>query len=135
MFVYPSQDGGKENQKSEILVRCLSGLQEIQSVELRITDDGHRPVAVLSRAVDPRERLLMKDGLQSVSQSNAAQSCHHQHVVVDGEIGFLEVRRHLELAGRDFVVPGRDRNAQLVELEFDFCDASLNALGDSTEVV
>ena len=55
--------------------------------------------------------------------------------MVDGDVGLLEHRRHLELAGRDFVVARDDRHAELVELVLDFGDARLDALRDAAEVV
>ena len=64
-----------------------------------------------------------------------AERRHHELVVVDGDVGVLEVRRHLELARRDLVVSGDDRNAELVQLRLDFGDAGLHALGNATEVM
>ena len=64
-----------------------------------------------------------------------AQRRHHELVVVDGDVGLLEDRRHLELARRDFVVPRHDRHAELVELVLHFGDARLDALRDAAEVV
>ncbi len=96
---------------------------------------GHRPVAVLARAVDAGERLLVQQRLQAVAQRDASQRRHHELVVIDGDVRLLEHRRHLELARRDFVVPRDDRHAELVQLVLDFGDARLNALGDAAEVV
>ena len=55
--------------------------------------------------------------------------------MVDGEVRFLEVRRHLELRRRNFVVSSRDWHPELVELELDFRNTALDALGNSSEVV
>jgi hypothetical protein len=43
-----------------------------------------------SRAIDAGEGFLVHDGLQTVAQRDAAQHGHHQLIVVDTEVGFLE---------------------------------------------
>ena len=48
--------------------------------------------------------------------ASAPQHLHRHHLVVGGDVGVLEDRRHLVLARRDFVVPRLDRHADLVEL-------------------
>ena len=90
---------------------------------------------MLARAVDAGERLLVQQRLQAVAQRDAAQRRHHELVVVDRDVRLLEARRHLELAGRDFVVARHDRHAEPIELVLDFGDARLNALGNAAEVV
>ena len=77
----------------------------------------------------------MQQRLQAVTHRDLSQRRHDELVVVDGDVRLLELRRHLELAGRDFVVPRDDRNAELVELVLDFGDAGLDALGNAAEVV
>src|SRR6476646_9826373 len=90
---------------------------------------------MLAGSVDSGEGLLVQQCLQAVPQRDSAKSRHHQLVVVNGEIGLLEVRRHLELAGSYLVVPGGDRHSELVQLELSLGDASLNSLGDAAEAV
>jgi hypothetical protein len=90
---------------------------------------------VFSRAVDAGERFLVQQRLETVSERHAPQRRHHEHVVIDGKIGFLEIRRHLELAGRDFIVAGGNRHSELVQLELCFGNASLDALRNSAEIV
>ena len=60
---------------------------------------------------------------------------HHELVVIRCDVGLLEDRRHLELAGRDLVVPRDNWHAELVQLEFELRNASLHALRDATKVV
>ena len=130
------EHGGKENEEANVLMRCLPGFEQVQPIELgRISDDRHRPVAVFSGSVDSGERFFVEDGLQTMSERDTTKRCHHELVVVDGEIRFLEVRRHLELTRRDFVVTSSDWHAELVELELCFGDATLDALRNSAEVV
>ncbi|SRR6266852_733044 len=90
---------------------------------------------MLSRAVDAREWFLVQKGLEAVPERYPPKRCHHQHVVIDGEIGFLEVGRHLELAGRDFVVTSGNRHSQFVQLELGFGNTSLDPFRDSAEIV
>ena len=60
------------------------GLSRFVAVELRVVRrDRHRPVAVLARAVDAGERLLVQQRLQAVAQRDAAQRRHDELVVVD----------------------------------------------------
>ena len=96
---------------------------------------GHRPVAVLSRAVDAGKRLLVQQRLQAVAQRDAPQRRHHEQVVVDGEIGLLEIRRHLELARRDFVVTSRQSARRACTARTRLRRCSLNALRNAAEVV
>src|SRR5712671_7145534 len=118
MLVNRLEHRGQEYEEANVLVRSLSRLEQIQSIQLRrVGDDGHRPVAVLSGPIDSSERLLVEQRLQAMSERDAPERRHHEHVVVDGEIGLLEVRGHLELAGRDFVVTSGDGYAELVQLE------------------
>ncbi len=130
------QHGGEEGEEANVLVGRLSRLEEIQSIQLRrIGDHRHRPVAVLSRAVNSGEWFLMQKSLEAVPERYPSERRHHEHIVIDGEIGFLEVRRHLELAGRDFVVTSRNRDSEFVQLELGFGNTSLDTFRDSAEVV
>ncbi len=56
-------------------------------------------------------------------------------LVVGGEVGVLEDRRDLVLAGGDLVVPGLDRHAQLEQLRLEVGHAGDDALGDGAEVL
>ena len=60
---------------------------------------------------------------------------HQQLLVIGRDIGPLEHRRDLELTGRDLVVPGLGRDAQLEQLPLGIHHEAEHALGDGTEVV
>src|ERR1700730_6852655 len=90
---------------------------------------------MFSRAVDSREWLLVQERLEAVPERHAPKRCHDQHVVIDGEIGFLEVGRHLELTRRDFVVTSGNRHSEFVQLELSFGNTSLDPLGNSAKVM
>ena len=131
----PFSTAARKIEEADVLMRRLSRLEQVRAVERVVRRDRHRPVAVLARAVDAGERLLVQHRLQAVTQRDPSQRRHHELVVVDRDVRLLEVRRHLELARRDFVVPRDDRHAELVELVLDFGDARLNPLRDAAEVV
>ena len=136
VLVHRLEHGGEEDEEADVLVRRLARLEQVVAVELRVVGgDRHRPVAVLAGSVDAGERLLVQQRLQAVAQRDAAQRRHDELVVIDGDVGLLEARRHLELARRNFVMPRDDRHAELVQLVLDFGDARLDALRDAAEVV
>ena len=66
---------------------------------------------------------------------DVAQRVHDEHVVVRGEVQLLELRRELELRGRDLVVARLRRDAELPELTLDVVHEREDAVGDRPEVV
>ena len=129
------EDRGKEQQESQVLVRRLAGLEQVDAIELVVGGDGHRPVAVLAGAVDAGERLLVQQRHEPVPHGHLAEDRHDELVVVGGDVRLFEDGGHLELAGRDFVVARDDGHAQAIELVLHLGDAGLHALGDAAEVV
>ena len=91
--------------------------------------------AIKNPPASPAASREVEERLQVMTQRHAAQGRHHELVVVDGDIGLLEARGHLELARRDFVVTRDDRDAELVELVLHLGDAGLDPFRDTTEVV
>jgi len=63
------------------------------------------------------------------------QRLHDHLVVVNGQIGFFEHRRDFVLAGRDLVVPGLGRNAQLVKLFLHVVHEGRNPLPNAAEIL
>ena len=96
---------------------------------------GQRPVEVLARPVDARERLLVEQELEAVAVGHALHGLHDQHVVVGRDVGVLERDGDLVLRRRDLVVPGLDRHAQLVQLGLGLEHAGQDPLGDRAEVM
>src|SRR6185437_5529101 len=133
--VHRLEHGREEHEEAEILVRRLPRLEQVHAIELVVRVNGERPVAVLARAVDAGEWLLVQYRLQAVPQRDLAQGGHDELVVVHRDVGLLEHRRHLELARRHLVVSRDDGDAELVQLVFHFGDAGLNAFGDAAKVV
>ena len=95
----------------------------------------HRPVVVLARAVDARERLLVDEEHQAVLEGQPAHRRHHEHVVVGADRGGLVDRRHLELGRRDLVVARLGRDAQAPQLAVQIHHERQDALADRAEVL
>ncbi len=95
----------------------------------------HRPVVVLARAVDARERLLVQQAHEAVAARDVLQQLHRELLVVAAEVGVLEDRRDLVLVGRDLVVARLHRHAELRELALGLHHAGEDPLGDRPEVV
>ena len=123
-------DGDQEEQELGVVVGRVAGLEQVVA---RVV--GQRPVEVLARAVDAGERLLVQQELQAVAVGHALHGLHDQHVVVGGDVGVLERDGQLVLRRRDLVVPGLDRDAELVELGLGLEHAGQDALGDGAEVM
>ena len=124
------QHRGQEDQELGVLVRAVAGAEQVVAQVV-----GERPVDVLARAVDPGERLLVEQELEAVAVGHPLHGLHDQHVVVGGDVGVLEQRGHLVLRRGDLVVPGLDRDAELVELQLGLEHAGQDPLGDGAEVV
>ena len=72
---------------------------------------------------------------QAVLVGDPPHDLHDQHAVVGGEVGVLEDRGDLVLAGGDLVVPRLDRHAELEQLGLGLGHAGQDALGDGAEVL
>ena len=111
-------------------MRRLAGLEQVVSDVV-----GHRPVQVLARAVDARERLFVQQELKPVAVGDPLHRLHHQHVVVGGDVGVFKRDGQLVLGRRDLVMPRLDRNAELVKLGLGLEHAGEHPLGDGAEVM
>ena len=96
---------------------------------------AHRPVQVLARSVDAGERLLVEQAGEPVLRRGPPHRLHRHHLVIGGEIGVLEYRRDLVLAGRDLVVARLHRHADLIELRFHVRHERHRPVGDRAEVL
>ena len=79
-----------------------------------------RPVVVLTRTVDPVERLFVEKNHESVLAGNGIHQVHYNLVLVVGKVGLSVYRRQLKLIWRHLVVSGLERNAQLMSFYFQF---------------
>ena len=130
VLVHRLQHGRAEEQELEVLVRRVAGLEQ---VDARVR--AHRPVVVLARAVDARERLLVQQADEPVAARDVLHHLHGQLLVVAAHVRVLEHGRELVLGGRHLVVAGLDRHAQPGELLLGLEHAREHALGDRAEVV
>ena len=103
-----------------------------QAAQLGVAE---REVDVLARAVDAGEGLLVEEALHAVLLGDRLEGRHQQLLVVGGDVGALEHRRDLELAGRDLVVAGLGGDAELEELALGVHHEAEHPLGDGAEVV
>ena len=96
---------------------------------------AQREVDVLARAVDAGERLLVEQAFHAVLLGDGLEGRHQQLLMVGGDVGPLEHRRDLELAGGDLVVPGLGRDAELEQLALGVHHEAEHPLRDGAEVV
>ncbi len=96
---------------------------------------AQREVDVLAGAVDAGEGLLVEQALHAVLLSDCLEDRHRQLLMVRSDVGPLEHRRQLELAGGHLVVPGLGGNTELEQLALGVHHEAEDALRDSTEVV
>ena len=89
----------------------------------------------LPEPLTPCERLLVEQAFHAVLVGEALERGHHQLLVVGGLVGPLEHRRQLELAGRDLLVAGLGRDAELEQLALAIHHVAEHPLGDRAEVV
>ena len=110
MFVNGADSGDQENQELDVVLRRLTGVQQIIPFVV-----GQRPVQVLARAVDPSKGLFMEQTGKVMFLRYRLHRVHDDLVMVDSYVGLFKDRRELELAGRHLIVPGLRGNAQLEE--------------------
>ena len=122
--------GGAEEQELQVLRRRVPGLQQVHAGV-----GAHRPVVVLARPVDARERLLVQQADQPVAPGDVLHDLHGQLLVVATDVRVLEDRRELVLVGRDLVVARLDGHAELGELELGLHHVREDSLRDRAEVV
>ena len=124
------QDGGIESQEAEVFLRGGSRGKQVESgIGL------HGPVAVLAASVDALEGFLVENHLQVVLLGHLLHHNHEQHVLVHGGGDVREHRSAFKLIGRHFVVPGLQRNAQLVGFCLKVFHEHRHAGGDGAKIM
>ena len=129
MKVDRPEHGGQHGQEHRILLRRVPWIEQI------LAPVGDRPVVVLAGAVDAGIGLLVKQADQPMAFGDLAQDLHREHVVVDGEVQFLEDGCQLKLRGRDLVVARLRRNAQPPQFVLNLIHERQDAWLDCAEVV
>ena len=122
--------GHAEDEELGVVVRRVAGVEQVFAGVGR-----HRPVVVLTRAVDAGERLLVEQAGQAVLVGGAADDFHRQHLVVGRQVAVFEDRGDFILGRGHFVVARLDRHAELEQLALRVGHAGQHALGDGAEVL
>ena len=120
----------EEHDEPQVRLRRVAGVEQVVAGVGR-----ERPVVVLARAVDARERLLVQQALEAVLLRHLLQHFHAEHVVVGSDRRALEDRRDLVLLRRNFVVSRLHRHAELPQLVLALLHVGQHARLDRTEVV
>jgi hypothetical protein len=77
----------------------------------------------------------MKQAGHPILFRGSPQRDHQELLMISREIGVLEDRGNLELAGCDLVVPGFDRNTELEQFALAFEHEGEHPLGNRAEIV
>ena len=128
--MHAANHGAAEQQELHVLVRGAARIEQVA-----LGGIAHRPVDVLSGAVDAFEGLFVQQAGHTVLTGRVFEQRHGELLVVGGHVGRLEERRDLELAWGHFVVAGLCGNAQGVHLALHVLHEDLDPLGDCPEVV
>ena len=130
IFINRFDDGTEEQEKLRVFVGRLAGFQQVCAGVGR-----NRPVVVLAAAVDAGKRLLVQQADHTVLFGDLLHNLHRQLIVVGGDVGRGENRRHLMLCGRNFVVLGLGENAELPQLLVQLLHKRGNAWLNRAEIV
>jgi hypothetical protein len=128
--VHGADHRGAEHQELGILVRRVAGDQERAQLGV-----AQREVDVLTGSVDAGERLLVEQTFHTVLFGDGLEDRHRQLLVVGGDVGPLEHRRQLELAGGHLIVPGLGGNTEFEQLALGVHHETEDTLRDRAEVV
>jgi hypothetical protein len=130
MHIHRADHRAEEGEELHVRVRVVARVEQVHARVGR-----QRPVVVLARAVDAREGLLMHQAREAMALGGLLEHAHGDHLMVDRDIGVLECRRELELAGGDLVVARLDGHAELEQPLLDLGHVAEHALRDRAEVV
>ena len=112
VLVHGADHGGAEHEELRVLVRGVAG----QRAGCPRSALPSEKLTCLPEPLMPGERLLVEQALHAVLLGDALEHRHQQLLVVGGDVGALEHRGDLELPGRDLVVAGLGRDAELEQL-------------------
>ena len=94
-----------------------------------------RPVFVLAGTVNAFERLLVQEATKAVLAGYALHDGHHEHIMVDGKIGFLEYGRKLKLVWRDLIVTRLARYAKLEGIDLNVLHELFHTSRNRTKIM
>ncbi len=130
VFGYSPNHGRAEHQKLRVVMRRIAGVQEIFP---RIR--GHRPVIVLSTAVNSGKRLLMQQAGQAILVSRPLHDFHDHVLVIRRQIAVFKQGSQFKLARRHLVMPRFYRHAELDQFIFTVCHEREHAFGNDPEIL
>ena len=111
-------------------MRRVTRIQEIGAV-IR----GQRPVVMLTRTIDARKGLLMKEAGHAVASGHLLQCLHDNLVVVNSLVYTLVDRRKLMLGRSHLVVLCLGRHAQLPKFFIHIVHVGTDPLTDGAKVM
>ena len=120
-------DEGDEAQV--VLGRLAGGVEENTRV------GGEAPVVVFARAVDAGKGLFVEQAAESVLARHAGHERHEQHIVVNGQVAFLEDGGEFKLVGGHLVVARLAGDAEFEGADFEVAHKFGHTFGDGAEVV
>ena len=75
---------------------------------------------MLARTVNVIEGFFMMQYGKIMMPCNTSHQIHEQYIVVNGQVAFFKNRGTFKLVGCYFIMPGFNRNPQLVGFGFKF---------------
>ena len=130
IFIDCLYNSSKEHQKSQVVVRIVSGVKQINT-----GIGGNRPIVMLTAAVYTMERFFVEKTSKTVSLCNLLHHFHSELVVVGSRICILKKRSQLMLCGSTLVVLSLCIDTQLPKLLIKVSHKSGNSGLNGTEVV
>ena len=130
MFIHRLDHTGKHQQKLDIFIGSVAGIQQIYAI-IR----GKRPVIMLPGTVYPGEGLLVKQAGKAMASRYLFHGFHHKLIVVYRCVSHLVNRGKLMLGGSHLIVLGLGRYPQLPELDIQILHISAYPLTDGSEVM
>ena len=130
MLVHRTHHTGEDQQKLQILIGRLTRIKQIHS---GVCSEGI--IVVLAASVDACKGLLVEQTHQTVLVCDTLHGFHRQLVVIHSDICHSVDRRHLMLAGRNFIVLRRGCNAKLPEFLVQIGHIGSDPFTDRSEVL
>ena len=116
--------GPGKDQELHVIVRIVAWLEQIA-----LRGIAQRPVQVLTRTVDARERLLVQQAFHSVLLRDLLQGQHHELLVIGRDVGVFIDRRDFVLRRGHFVVASLEGNTDAVEFTLDLGHDGVGRVG------
>mmetsp|Transcript_24639 Transcript_24639/g.48003 ORF Transcript_24639/g.48003 Transcript_24639/m.48003 type:complete len:289 (+) Transcript_24639:1141-2007(+) len=124
---------GQRCNANDIQLTCWISLARIKKVYPGIS--AHRPVVMLSRAIDASERLLMEENHQTKLGGLIIGHLHEKHIVVRREGGLAINRGHLMLCRSNLVVHDSHGTSELKHYCLYFVEQDVYSLRHGCKVV